>query len=74
MPRHGNASSNASFTNTKSGYVPASYSPNFMCSLTVLAAFGLQWCTIGSTDAVKTAPSAAFFCERSVGTSPILYA
>ena len=43
-----------------------------MLALIVSAAAGLQWCTSGSTDAVKTAPSAAFFCERSDGTMPIL--
>ena len=40
----------------------------------VAADFGLQWWIRGSTAAVKVAPSAAFFCERSDGTFPILYA
>ena len=74
MPRHGYVSSIADLTVANVGYVPASYRPNFMLSLTVVADAGLQYDTIGSTDAAKTAPSAAFFCERSVGTKPILYA
>ena len=73
MPRHGYALSNATLTAAKSGKVPASYSPNLRCSLIVLAATGLQWCTSGSTAAEKVAPSAAFFWLRSAGTSPTLY-
>jgi len=47
-----------------------------MDSLIVSAATGLQKSTSGSTAAVKTAPSAAFFADWSeeLGDSPILYA
>ena len=72
MPRHGYTLSNASFTPTKSGYVPASYRPNFSWLLIVCAADGLHHDTSGSTAAEKVAPSAAFFCDRP-SLYPILY-
>jgi hypothetical protein len=72
MPRHAYVSSMAVLTAGKSGYVPASNRPNFMLSEISEADVGLQLSIRGRTAALNTAPSAAFFCERSLGTSPIL--
>ena len=73
MPRHAYVSSNASLTSVNAGFWPG-YTPNFMLLSMVNADFGLQYATSGSTDALNTEPSAAFFTERSTATSPILYA
>ena len=73
MPRHAYVSSNASFTSVNTGCAPG-YTPTFMLLSMVRADLGLQYATSGSTDALNTEPSAAFFTLRSAGTSPILYA
>ena len=73
MPRHAYVSSNASFTSVNTGFAPG-HTPNFMLLSMVKADLGLQYATSGSTDALNTEPSAAFFTLRSAGTSPILYA